>query len=188
MFLKSTFLIITVFILSLNAVSCALKGDDTNTNMVDLRINHFKQTGFGPFAKLVYLAQEGQEIGEEDWEYFYDEIEGFNYESGYVYDLKVRKELIENPPEDASSIRYILEKVVSKLEVSAEENFNIRLKWNGQNFVVTGSDDRLSLFQEYEINCAALCTELTTSLEENAEVTGTFVHDSPDRLKLISIQ
>ncbi len=52
--------------------------------------------------------------GHSDWEYFYTPIEGFNYEPGYEYVILVRKENLENVPADRSSIRYVLEKVVSK--------------------------------------------------------------------------
>lgn len=48
------------------------------------------------------------------WRIFYDSIQGFIYESGYDYELLVRKEAIENPPADASSERYVLEAVVNK--------------------------------------------------------------------------
>lgn len=51
-----------------------------------------------------------------DWEFFYSNIEGFNYESGYEYILEVKEEKVENVPADASSIKYILVKEVSKVE------------------------------------------------------------------------
>ena len=50
----------------------------------------------------------------ESWNYFYDAIEGFTFEPGFVYTLRVHEEEIENPPADASSLRITLEEVVSK--------------------------------------------------------------------------
>lgn len=44
----------------------------------------------------------------QEWTYFYSNIQGFNYEPGYRYKLKVKVENVENPPADASSKRYIL--------------------------------------------------------------------------------
>lgn len=44
----------------------------------------------------------------QEWTYFYSNIQGFNYEPGYRYKLKVKVEDVENPPADASSKRYIL--------------------------------------------------------------------------------
>lgn len=52
--------------------------------------------------------------GYQSWEYFYSPIEGFEYEPGYEYVLKVRKQKVENPPADASSVKYTLVKTVSK--------------------------------------------------------------------------
>ncbi len=50
-----------------------------------------------------------------NWEIFYGNIDGFNYEPGYEYVLDVKEEKIENPPADGSSIKYILVKQVSKI-------------------------------------------------------------------------
>lgn len=50
----------------------------------------------------------------ESWTVFYSNIEGFTYEPGYEYVLKVKTERIANPPADGSSIRYILVRQVSK--------------------------------------------------------------------------
>ncbi|WP_438710650.1 DUF4377 domain-containing protein [Aquimarina muelleri] len=50
----------------------------------------------------------------EDWLFFYDTIEGFEYEEGYVYEIEVTVTKIENPPADGSSLKYTLVKIVSK--------------------------------------------------------------------------
>ncbi|QQY34713.1 DUF4377 domain-containing protein [Chryseobacterium gleum] len=55
-----------------------------------------------------------KENDSENWTNFYSSIEGFTYEPGYEYVLKVKTEKIENPPADASSIRYTLVEQVSK--------------------------------------------------------------------------
>ena len=51
---------------------------------------------------------------EKDWTYFYDHIDGFNYEAGYEYELLVQKSTIENPAADASSEKYRLIKILKK--------------------------------------------------------------------------
>lgn len=55
-----------------------------------------------------------------DWEYFYDRIEGFDYEEGYEYVLDVQEQKIENPPADASSIRYKLVREISKTRKTSD--------------------------------------------------------------------
>ncbi len=60
--------------------------------------------------------------GAREWDWEYDAIVGFEYIEGYTYTLKVKKEELANPPEDASSIRYTLLEVLSKeKEITDEE-------------------------------------------------------------------
>ena len=65
----------------------------------------------GVFPQKCMLVREK---GEQDFTYFYDPIEGFDYEPGYNYKLRVRKTPIENPPMDASSIQWTLVEQLSK--------------------------------------------------------------------------
>ncbi|MGC4115187.1 MAG: DUF4377 domain-containing protein [Myxococcales bacterium] len=48
------------------------------------------------------------------WTFFYDAIEGFAFEPGNTYELKVQVTDVPKPAQDASSLHYKLEKVVSK--------------------------------------------------------------------------
>ena len=49
-----------------------------------------------------------------DWENFYDQIDGFEFQSGYEYKLKIKVTTIENPPADASSLKYSLVEILDK--------------------------------------------------------------------------
>ncbi len=172
----------------LGANSCSMVGIDPNDiESIEMRINHHKQTAVGLGPQMVYLVQEEDEIGGEDWKYLYEEIEGFTYESGYLYDLRVRKINVQNPPQDGSGLKYVLKKVVSRERTGADEKFDIKLKWGGNNFVQNVNDE-YSILGEYIIQCEQLCEELSLMLENNEEVTGTFTHLAENRLKLILIQ
>ena len=48
-----------------------------------------------------------------DWEFFYDNIEGFKYEKGHSYELRVEVRKRDNAPADASSLQYVLVEIVS---------------------------------------------------------------------------
>jgi heat shock protein HslJ len=61
-----------------------------------------------------------KEDPEDDWKYFYDQIEGFNYEEGYLYQIKVAGETIANAPADSSTIRYKLVEIIDQTPVQAE--------------------------------------------------------------------
>jgi len=98
------------------AESTAEEGrDETRT----LYVAHFQVdcVGVAPMKCL-----QVRDTPDAEWRMFYDRIEGFDYEAGYDYELRVRTEDVENPPADASSIRWILEEVVSKTAASSEQN------------------------------------------------------------------
>jgi heat shock protein HslJ len=58
-----------------------------------------------------------------DGEYtlFYDQIEGFDYQEGYEYEIQVLVEAVPNPPADASALKYTLVEVVSQTPVTVEQ-------------------------------------------------------------------
>lgn len=60
--------------------------------------------------------QEGNKIEDNNWRLFYNDIEGFEYEPGYLYKLIVKEETlpIETLPADASSLKVSLVKVLEK--------------------------------------------------------------------------
>jgi len=69
----------------------------------------------GVADQICYLVQESGELG-MDWNLFYDSIHGFDsqYEEGFIYKLEVLIETVENPPADASSLKYTLVEIISK--------------------------------------------------------------------------
>lgn len=108
---------IFLFALCLFIASCSNDDDDIGT--VNLRVDSFTVACEGVAIGECLLVQEGNMIGTEEWNYFYfkDGIEGFVFEAGYVYDLIIQKTAIKNPPQDGSSIRYQLIKIISKTQV-----------------------------------------------------------------------
>lgn len=66
-------------------------------------------TGVAPMQCFQYKTSP-----DEDWKLLYQPIEGFSYQEGYLYTLRVKTIRITNPPADGSSVRYILKKVISK--------------------------------------------------------------------------
>ncbi len=71
-------------------------------------------TGAGNMQCLV--VQKGESINPENWKSFYANIEGFEFEPGYIYKLIVHEEKLnkENVPADASSVKYSLVEVLEK--------------------------------------------------------------------------
>ncbi|MCD8071900.1 MAG: DUF4377 domain-containing protein [Alistipes sp.] len=58
--------------------------------------------------------------GETLWQFHYGGIEGFDYEPGFEYVVSVGRQQVLDPPMDASSVRYVLRKVISKQRKDSE--------------------------------------------------------------------
>jgi heat shock protein HslJ len=78
--------------------------------------------GVGPMKCMLV-----RETPDAEWTMFYDKIQGFEYEPGFDYELRIRTEDVPNPPADASSIRYILVEQVSKTPMSNEAGAGVDL-------------------------------------------------------------
>ncbi|MCC8035709.1 MAG: DUF4377 domain-containing protein [Rikenellaceae bacterium] len=58
--------------------------------------------------------------GETRWQFLYGGISGFDYEPGFEYVISVHRIRVENPPMDASSVLYVLDRVISKERKDSE--------------------------------------------------------------------
>ncbi len=58
-----------------------------------------------------------KENPEDSWKLFYDQIDGFQYVEGYLYELKVIEEAVANPPADKSSLKLSLVEIVNQTPV-----------------------------------------------------------------------
>jgi len=165
--------------------SCS-KDDDNQSEIIEMRINHFQNTGIAVGPVLTLLIQKGDNIGTDNWTKFYSNIQGFNYEPGTIYNLLVKVEQIDNPPLDGSSAKYTLMKIVSTQEVDNETLFDIDLKKIGENFVTTNTG--FELLNQIDIDCNNLCDELETILQNQDSVVGTFKRVSNNQIKLVGLK
>lgn len=58
-----------------------------------------------------------KEEGQTDWSLFYNPIEGFEYQEGLFYKIKVEISEVDHPSQDASALRYKLVEVVEESKV-----------------------------------------------------------------------
>jgi heat shock protein HslJ len=109
--MKSLF---TIFALFLAVIGCQ---DQDQPQRETWWINSAKVdcTGVGPMS--CYQIQKGKEIKAEEWSLLYDEISGFEFEPGFIYQLEIEVSEKATPvPADASSLSYKLIDVVSKTQ------------------------------------------------------------------------
>ena len=133
-------------------------------------------SGVGP--QLCYVANvDGQET------LLYGEIEGFTFEWGTAYELRVRVEPVANPPADASSIRYVLEAVLSQEPVRPDFTFEITVP----PMIITPNDDgTFTVLGELNFTCAeAMCAEIEALLSgtDNIELVMRFPEAVSDPLQ-----
>lgn len=57
----------------------------------------------------------------KNWEFFYSQIEGFNYKPGYRYVIDVTRTKRKNVPADASAYTYKFKKLIKKQKISTKK-------------------------------------------------------------------
>lgn len=116
-----------------------------------------------------YLCLRVRNSPDDEWRYFYSSIQGFEYQSGYNYELKVAVEVIENPPADSSGRAYSLAEVLSKTKEPAETIFDISVS-EPERFVKL-SENIYQLYNDQTVQCdAALCSALDDLLIQKMSV------------------
>lgn len=64
-----------------------------------------------------FLVQKGASIGKADWEVLQQEIEGFDFEEGYTYDIIVKVTIVEGKT-GPDRFRHSLVQIISKIKES----------------------------------------------------------------------
>lgn len=155
--------------------------DDQNTTQVEESENAMDKTiyvgaqwvdcmGVGPMKCL-----QVKDTPAGKWQLFYDQIEGFTFEPGFEYVLRVKQEQLQNVPADASSLKWTLVDVIGRtpaaVRVTPEET-----EWQLQAIVtngvaakpVSGSAVTL-LLSEGRIGGNASCNRYMGSYEINGQ-------------------
>ena len=112
--MKSNLILVSIFLLTI--FSC--DNSDNSSISENIYIVASKQLDCeGVGKQKCFLVKKNQE---DNWQFFYSSIIGFEYQEGFEYELLVSEKEIENPPQDSSSVEYTLVKVKSKVEKDSE--------------------------------------------------------------------
>lgn len=140
--------------IGLTANSCEDPDDTQTTKILYIGDHLIDCTGVG--LQKCMLVKENLE---DDFTYFYDNIDGFDYQEGFNYTLKVSVETIRNPPADGSSLKYNLIKILEKEEVTQQKQ--IAKKWTVINMkgIINLVENPFLIFDEKEnkISGSASC-------------------------------
>jgi heat shock protein HslJ len=88
-------------------------------------------TGVGPQWCL-----QVKDSSDSDYQLFYSPIEGFDYQPGFEYELRVAVSEVENPPADASNLSYALIEVVSMTRVLESNQWLLESYRNAEGAMV----------------------------------------------------
>lgn len=100
------------FFLSLLVLVSCSDASETLENTFIIASQRLECQGEAPQQCLLVKTNENQ----QNWQFFYAEITGFNYQEGYEYVIVVEETSIKNPPQGGSSIAYTLIEIISKTE------------------------------------------------------------------------
>ena len=102
-----SFLAIAAVLLS----GCAnLSGPDERVITMDVAAQRVPCMGIVP-QECLSVRQEQDTA----WTLFYDPIDGFQFESGFEYTIRVAVRTVSNPPADGSSLAYRLLEILRKV-------------------------------------------------------------------------
>ncbi|MHA7128359.1 DUF4377 domain-containing protein [Algoriphagus namhaensis] len=106
-------LIYSIFIVGFMLTSCKAQMNEDTIETWWINSSKADCVGVGPMSCLQVQANEN--LDPDMWTFFYDQIKGFDYEPGNIYQVKVKITEREEPvPADASSKIYELIEVISK--------------------------------------------------------------------------
>ena len=126
----------------------------------ELYLNHYKSE-CDSFELALCLQSRLNE--NDDWSFYYDHIEGFDYEWGFTYKIKVKVKNIENPPEDSSSIKYTLLEVIEKTKETTVSLFDISVS-RATGLLVKESENTYNIYNEKNVECIDSDCEIIDSL------------------------
>ena len=127
----------------------------------------YKVPCYGSFPQFCMLVKYNEH---DDFQYFYDTIEGFNYSWGHEYQLSVKEYEIENPLQDAPSILTQLVSIISQVNIDSDETYQLTIEL-GAGFIEP-SETGLRLVGEKDIVCESPndCAQISDLLGSNASV------------------
>jgi len=92
--------------------ACETEPDITNQKTIYVSPDLVDCVGVAPQKCLLI-----KENPDDEWSLFYDQIEGFDFEEGYEYELIVEVQVVDEPPQDGSMLMTSLVEIISKSEV-----------------------------------------------------------------------
>ena len=108
---KSLLFFLLIGLFSCNSMNMASSHSGTKHPTKEVIVASYRTDCVGVGPQMCYLYKENQE---DEWIYFYSEIEGFDYQAGNEYVIKVKVSAPGNDYHNAKNLKFELEEVISK--------------------------------------------------------------------------
>ncbi len=139
-----------------------------------LRIKHHMVECEGYDVGHCLLAQKE---GSDEWTYFYDQIEGFDYQWGTDYEILVQVQTIDTGLADTSDQQYSLLEVITEIAHDANASFNYTSR-NSHERIVEIAPGQFSLLGNKAFTCTEVsCGALRSTLDQNQSAVLSFQHN-----------
>jgi hypothetical protein len=173
-------ILIAFLLLASTFSACKKSTPQTETKEIRLIVSHYQRTVMANGPWLAYVAQIGSDIGTGSWGNLFENIDGFIYEPGYMYDLNVIVQTFPNPSGNGTSTIVELKTINNKVKVADDTSFEIYLTLNQINFVTGNANTGFKILDKINIDGGTLLNDLTQALASSpSEIVGKFVHN-PD--------
>jgi hypothetical protein len=164
--------------------------DDPGLNVLSenkfLRIKPYKMECEGFYLTQCYMVSDAQQSTAH---YFYDQIEGFNFEWGYSYELLVRVTSEPVAWADASDKNFSLVEIISQSQYLAVENFDYIARY-ADNSISKIAPGTYELVGGQLMTCESeICASIDSALEQNHSALLSLQYGElpGDSLKLLSV-
>jgi heat shock protein HslJ len=186
------YLVILSFFVSCSTKKIQAQNQDLNTEIWIVADRTIECIGEGVFQCIVYRVK-----GQDKWQMIFEGVEGFEYVEGNHYKIKIRKETIQNPPQDASSIKYILvelleERPANPIEGVINDTWGV-VELNGESIYPGKQEMTIELnSRQNSVHAYAGCNSIGGRLEildgdsRSVRLTGLFATEKfcEDKMKL----
>ncbi len=119
-----------------------------------------------------------QREGSSEWTYFYDQIEGFQYQWGVEYEMLVHTQTVATELADVSDRRYSLLEVISETTRESGETFTYTSR-HSHDRIVEIAHREFSLLGNKMFTCTEdNCNALRSAIEQNHSLVLSFQHNA----------
>lgn len=168
-------------------------GTDAEPERRTLEIDHYRSPCY---SEAHFLCMRVRSPGAQPWELFYGAIEGYTHRWGTVSTIELTVRQVPMPPQDGSSVRYVLSKVLSTRQVAPGTEVRIAvdgsLEARGYESTVTTEGTGGHLLDGTAFTCAevAPCDALRAAHDQQRRVTARFAYADPvdAPLRLLAVE